>query len=62
MEKGLLCKDAHENVIRLAPPLVIEPKDIDWAIERIAAVLLSARAGAAAQPARGKPVAAAPAR
>ncbi|MFQ5429476.1 MAG: aminotransferase class III-fold pyridoxal phosphate-dependent enzyme, partial [Phycisphaerae bacterium] len=42
MEHGILCKDAHEDVIRFAPPLIIEQKDIDWAMERIAPVLLSA--------------------
>jgi ornithine--oxo-acid transaminase len=43
MEEGLLCKDAHEDVIRFAPPLVIEQDDIDWAMERIAPILLSAQ-------------------
>ncbi|WP_339228805.1 ornithine--oxo-acid transaminase [Oceanobacillus sp. FSL K6-2867] len=38
-EKGLLCKETHENVIRFAPPLVISKKDLDWAIERIKDVL-----------------------
>jgi len=42
MEEGILCKDAHEDVIRFAPPLVIEKEDIDWAMERIGPVLLSA--------------------
>ncbi len=42
MAGGILCKDAHEDVIRFAPPLVIERKDIDWAMERIAPILLSA--------------------
>ncbi len=42
MGEGILCKDAHEDVIRFAPPLVIERKDIDWAMERIAPILLSA--------------------
>jgi len=42
MDQGILCKDAHEDVIRFAPPLVIEQKDIDWAMERIAPILLSA--------------------
>ncbi len=37
--KGLLCKETHENVIRFAPPLVITKEDIDWALERIHAVL-----------------------
>lgn len=38
-EKGLLCKETHENVIRFAPPLVISKKDLDWAIEQIHSVL-----------------------
>lgn len=38
-EKGLLCKETHENVIRLAPPLVISREDLDWAIEQITSVL-----------------------
>jgi ornithine--oxo-acid transaminase len=38
-EEGLLCKETHENVIRLAPPLVIEKNEIDWAFERINKVL-----------------------
>ncbi|WLR47578.1 ornithine--oxo-acid transaminase [Halobacillus litoralis] len=38
-EKGLLCKETHENVIRFAPPLVIKQDDLDWAISQIKAVL-----------------------
>ena len=38
-EEGLLCKETHENVIRFAPPLVIEKEDLDWALERIKKVL-----------------------
>ena len=38
-EKGLLCKETVENVLRIAPPLTIEQKDLDWAYERIARVL-----------------------
>lgn len=38
-EKGLLCKETHENVIRFAPPLIIEKKDLEWAIEKIKEVL-----------------------
>ncbi len=37
--KGLLCKETHENVIRLAPPLTIAKSDLDWAYSRIAEVL-----------------------
>lgn len=39
MKEGLLCKETHEHVIRLAPPLVITKKEIDWAFERIKKVL-----------------------
>ncbi len=42
MEQGMLCKDAHDDVIRFAPPLIIDKKEIDWAMERIGPVLLSA--------------------
>ncbi|TFJ91797.1 ornithine--oxo-acid transaminase [Lentibacillus salicampi] len=38
-EKGLLCKETHENVIRFAPPLIISQEDLDWAIEKIYEVL-----------------------
>ena len=39
MEQGLLCKDTHEQVIRFAPPLVIEKTDLDWALDRIERVI-----------------------
>jgi len=38
-EKGLLCKETHENVIRFAPPLIIDREAIDWAVAVIADVL-----------------------
>lgn len=38
-EVGILCKDTHRDTMRFAPPLVITRADIDWALERIAAVL-----------------------
>lgn len=38
-DEGLLCKETHEHVIRFAPPLVIQRKDIDWAVERIEKVM-----------------------
>ncbi len=37
-KEGLLCKETHENVIRLAPPLIIRDKDINWAVKRVKAV------------------------
>jgi ornithine--oxo-acid transaminase len=39
MQKGVLCKETHENVIRFAPPLVIKKEEIDWAMERVEEVL-----------------------
>ena len=39
MEKGLLCKETHDYVIRFAPPLIIEKEEIDWALERIKEVM-----------------------
>ncbi len=38
-ELGILCKETHEKVIRIAPPLVITKEEIDWALERIRKVL-----------------------
>jgi len=38
-DRGILCKETHEHVIRFAPPLVIRKEDIDWALERIESVL-----------------------
>ena len=38
-EKGLLCKETHDTVIRFAPPLVITKEELDWAFERIEQVL-----------------------
>ena len=39
---GVLCKETHENVIRLAPPLVIRREDLKWGLDQIAAVLEAA--------------------
>jgi len=35
MKNGILTKETHETVVRLAPPLIIEQSIIDWAVERI---------------------------
>jgi ornithine--oxo-acid transaminase len=40
--EGMLCKETHENVIRVAPPLTVTREEIDWAAERIEKVLTSA--------------------
>lgn len=39
MEKGLLSKDTHHTVIRLAPPLVINKEEIDWAVMTLKEVI-----------------------
>jgi ornithine--oxo-acid transaminase len=39
MQEGMLCKETHDHVIRLAPPLVITRDEIDWAVERLKKVL-----------------------
>ncbi len=41
-EEGLLCKETHTHVIRLAPPLTITREQIDWALERLSKVLQTA--------------------
>ncbi|HEY4491574.1 MAG TPA: ornithine--oxo-acid transaminase, partial [Acidobacteriota bacterium] len=38
-KRGMLCKETHQHVIRLAPPLVISRQEIDWACEQLKAVL-----------------------
>lgn len=40
-ERGLLCKETHENVIRFAPPLMIKKEDLDWAYGHIEDVLMN---------------------
>ncbi len=37
--EGVLCKETHERVIRIAPPLTIKREEIDWAFERIRRVV-----------------------
>lgn len=39
MERGILSKETHETVVRLAPPLVIDREQIDWAVDQIGEVL-----------------------
>jgi ornithine--oxo-acid transaminase len=39
MQEGMLCKETHDHVIRLAPPLVITREEIDWAVQRLEKVL-----------------------
>jgi len=38
-QRGILAKDTHEQVIRLAPPLIVERAELDWLVEQLRAVL-----------------------
>jgi ornithine--oxo-acid transaminase len=38
-ERGVLAKDTHEQVIRLAPPLTVEKAELDWLVEQLQEVL-----------------------
>lgn len=44
-DEGILCKDTHHTVARFAPPLVISREEIDWAVDRIEAVLSNGHGG-----------------
>ncbi len=39
MAQGILSKETHATVVRLAPPLVVTREQLDWAVERIGQVL-----------------------
>jgi ornithine--oxo-acid transaminase len=39
MERGILAKETHEQVVRFAPPLVVEKADLEWALRHTAEVL-----------------------
>jgi ornithine--oxo-acid transaminase len=39
LAKGVLSKETHKTVVRLAPPLIIAPEELDWALDRFAEVL-----------------------
>jgi ornithine--oxo-acid transaminase len=38
-EEGVLCKETHDHILRIAPPLVIQREEINWAFERFQKVL-----------------------
>lgn len=38
MQRGLLCKETHSHTIRIAPPLVIQAEEVDWALAQLRAV------------------------
>ncbi|MDQ6718280.1 MAG: ornithine--oxo-acid transaminase [Gemmatimonadota bacterium] len=37
--KGMLCKETHDRVIRIAPPLIATRGELEFAVEKLAAVL-----------------------
>ncbi len=39
MERGILAKETHEQVVRFAPPLVVQREDLEWALGQISEVL-----------------------
>ncbi|GHH01418.1 ornithine--oxo-acid transaminase [Comamonas sp. JC664] len=39
MAEGMLCKETHDFVIRLTPPLVVTQEELDWAFERVKKVI-----------------------
>jgi ornithine--oxo-acid transaminase len=39
MARGVLAKDTHGSTIRLAPPIVVLKKDLDWGIDQLAEAL-----------------------
>ncbi|HKH97785.1 MAG TPA: ornithine--oxo-acid transaminase [Candidatus Sulfotelmatobacter sp.] len=38
-EESILCKETHDKVLRIAPPLTITREEIDWAFDRIRKVI-----------------------
>jgi ornithine--oxo-acid transaminase len=39
LAKGVLSKETHDTVVRLAPPLMIARDDLDWALDRFGEVI-----------------------
>ena len=39
MQRGLLCKETHETVVRFAPPLTITRDELDWGADQVEATL-----------------------
>lgn len=41
MARGILAKETHENIVRFAPPLIIDDEEMSWALDRISDVIRS---------------------
>ena len=39
LQRGVLAKDTHAQVIRLAPPLIVERAELDWLVAQLREVL-----------------------
>ncbi len=39
-QRGVLCKETHDHVIRIAPPLIISREDLDWGLAQVEQVLV----------------------
>jgi ornithine--oxo-acid transaminase len=39
LKRGVLAKDTHGSTIRLAPPIVVSKKDLDWGLDQLELVL-----------------------
>ncbi|HMA47765.1 MAG TPA: aminotransferase class III-fold pyridoxal phosphate-dependent enzyme, partial [Frankiaceae bacterium] len=52
--RGVLAKDTHDTTIRIAPPLVVDGGDLDWAVEQLAAALRAPAPGAGGPPRAGQ--------
>ena len=39
LQRGVLAKDTHAQVIRLAPPLIVERAELDWLVEQLREVM-----------------------
>jgi ornithine--oxo-acid transaminase len=40
-DEGVLCKETHDHVIRIAPPLIITREELDWAYDRVEKVMVA---------------------
>jgi len=49
LERGVLSKETHGTVVRLAPPLVLAREDLDWALDQFEAVLRELESARAAR-------------
>jgi len=46
-ERGVLCKETHDFVIRLSPPLIVSRDDLAWAVAQLRAVFTAMPQGEA---------------